>query len=280
MTERMRILIAGAGYVGAVAAQVLDGAGHDVFAARRSHVEAGGTGVTPVQVDLLAGPLAALPEHLDAVVWAISPQPTPAGYRAAYVDGPARLFAFLKARGDRLDRALLVSSSSVWTFDDGRDVDEATPPNPSGFRGETVLAGEQAFHQAPCRTTCLRFTGIYGPGRTRLVDAVRAGSPPPAPTTAYGNRIWQQDGANAIAHVLDLDEPDETYLVTDDDPCDLYEVYAWLADQLGVSLPAPDPAWTGRGGSKRCRNERLKQTSFTFDVPDFRTGYSRLLQRR
>lgn len=279
MSAARRILVAGAGYVGAVAAEVLARRGHRVFAARRRPEPIAG-GVTPVAVDLLHGELDGLPEQLDAVVWAVSPEPSPTGYRDAYVAGPTRLLTFLHERGDRLDRAVMVTSSSVWSHTDGRDVDETTPPNPRGFRGETVLAGERALHEAPCTTVCLRFTGIYGPGRTRTIDGVRSGSLRPPQQANFGNRIWRDDGANAIAHVLELDAPDDTYLVTDDDPADLREVYAWLADRLGTRLPDPDPAPSGRGGNKRCRNHRLRATGFALDVPDFRTGYSILLSNR
>ena len=67
------------------------------------------------------------------------------GYRRAYVEGPARLLAHLERRGDPVRRAVLVGSTSVWHRTDGGEVDERTPPSPRDFRGEAVLAGEQAI---------------------------------------------------------------------------------------------------------------------------------------
>ena len=101
-------------------------------------------------------------------------------------------------------------------------------------------------------------------------------SPPHLPI--YGNRIWRDDGAKAIGHVLQLEDPAPLYVVTDDEPADLREVYAWLANRLGVTLPPPTHAFHARGGSKRCRNRLLRDSGLTLDVPNYRTGYAQLLE--
>lgn len=281
MKPGARVLIAGCGYIGARAAALLQQRGCDVFGARRS-AAALPAGVTPVPIDLLEGDLSALPPALDAVVWAVSPEPTEAGYRAAYVDGPARLLRHLAERGDPLARTVLVGSTSVWHHDDGREVDEENPPCPGDYRGAAVLDGEQVLRQHGGSSVALRFSGIYGPGRTRLIDRVAAGAAPPT-RAVHSNRIWADDGANAIVHVLSLEAPAPVYVVTDDAPADLREVYAWLAEQLQVSLGASsddNPGYPGRGGSKRCSNLLLRQSGLELEVPDFRAGYRRLLSIR
>ena len=271
-----RVLIAGCGYVGRRAAELLQSRGCEVFAARRSAISAP-AGVTPVALDLLGGDLSGLPTRLDAVVWAVSPTRDEAGYRRAYVDGPRRLLDHLEERGDPLQRLVLVSSTSVWHRTDGALVDEATAPSPLDFRGRAVLDGERACAARAPTAVALRFAGIYGPGRTWLLDRVASAEAAPPLHAVHGNRIWRDDGARAIVHALTLASPDPVYVVADDEPADLRDVYAWLADRLGVALPEPDPGFVSRGGNKRCCNHRLRASGLRLEAPNFREGYSRLL---
>ena len=271
-----RVLIAGCGYVGRRAAELLQSRGCAVFAARRSTYSAP-EGVTPIAVDLLGGDLSGLPTELDAVVWAVSPTRDEAGYQRAYVEGPRRLLDHLEARGDPLQRVVLVSSTSVWHRTDGALVDEATAPSPLDFRGRAVLDGERACATRAPITVALRFAGIYGPGRTWLLDRVASAEAAPPLHPVHGNRIWRDDGARAIVHALTLASPDPVYVVADDEPADLRDVYAWLADRLGVALPEPNPGFVSRGGNKRCCNRRLRSSGLQLEAPNFREGYSRLL---
>ncbi|MFN3244310.1 MAG: NAD-dependent epimerase/dehydratase family protein [Planctomycetota bacterium] len=279
MNGRARVLIAGCGYVGAATAALLRRRGDEVFGVRRTAVRLP-EGATSVAIDLLDDDLSALPPRLDAVVWAMSPTSDEQGYRRAYVDGPARLLDFLAQRGDPVQRAVLVGSTSVWHRTDGADVDEATATSPADFRGRAVLDGEAVFAGGPFHSVALRFAGIYGPGRTRLLDRIASGEAAPPRRAVHGNRIWRDDGAKAIVHALTLADPDPVDVVVDDEPADLREVYAWLAERLGVALPAPSDSFAGRGGDKRCRNTRLRDSGFEPDVPDFRAGYSILCNQR
>ena len=89
----------------------------------------------------------------------------------------------------------------------------------------------------------LRLSGIYGPGRTRLVDLVRSGRAtyPPGPPR-YANRIHRDDAAGALAHLLRLPAPAALYLGVDDAPVDLAEVLTFLAVELGAPLPRLEEA--------------------------------------
>ena len=253
--------------------------GCEVFGVRRSSASVP-DGVTAITKDLCADKLDDLPENLDAVVWSVAPARDEAGYRRAYVDGPDRLLRHLERRGDPLKRAVLVSSTSVWHRVDAAEIDEQTPPNPADFRGATVLDGERAFADRAASTVALRFAGIYGPGRTGLLDKIAASAAAPPLDAVYGNRIWCDDGARAVVHALSLDDPDPAYIVADDEPADLRDVYAWIAQQLNVALPRPAASFTSRGGNKRCSNARLRESGLRLEVPDYRAGYSRLMTGR
>jgi nucleoside-diphosphate-sugar epimerase len=279
MKPNSRILIAGCGYVGCATAELLRDQGHVVFGIRRDVTKLP-QGVAPVALDLLSDNYQSLPTNLDALVWALSPHPDEAGYQAAYVDAPRRLLQFLEQRGDPIARAVLVSSTSVWQLDDGSFVDEQSPASPGSFRGASVLAGEKVFSASPFSSTSLRFAGIYGPGRTYMLDRIANGKAAPPREANYGNRIWRDDGARAIEHVLSLANPDPIYAVVDNDPADLREVYAWIANELKVDLASAIDTFTGRGGNKRIRNQSLRSSGWAPLVPNYRIGYTRLLNER
>lgn len=279
MNERSRILIAGCGYVGGAAAELLHEAGHTVFGIRRDLARLP-AGVTPVAIDLLGADYRDLPTELDAVVWALSPSHDELGYREAYVEAPKRLLAHLKHRGDNVRRTVLVGSTSVWEHTAGADVTEETPTNPSNYRGASVLRGEQVFAESSFPSVSLRVAGIYGPERTRMLERVAGGIAQPPVQPVFGNRIWRDDVAKAIVHVLQLEQPDSLYIVVDDDPADIRDVYAWLAERLGVTLPAASDGYSGRGGNKRCRNTRLRGSGWQPSVASYRDGYALLMRDR
>ncbi|MEM7199654.1 MAG: NAD-dependent epimerase/dehydratase family protein [Planctomycetota bacterium] len=274
-----RILIAGCGYVGTAAGRLLHAAGHTVFGVRRQPL-ALPSAIEPVGLDLLRDDLGSIPPALDVIVWAVSPDSGDVdAYRAAFVDGPGRLLAFLARRGDAIRRAVLVASTSVWSCGEGEEVTETTPCQPDGYRGDHVLRAEAAFAHSGFPSVSLRFGGVYGPGRTGLLERIRRGQGHPPRRAVYGNRIWRDDGARAIVQVVGLDDPEPVYVVVDDEPADLREVYAWLAAQLGVRLPAPRDQ-PRRGGNKRCRNTRLRETGWAPAMPSYRHGYAALLGGR
>lgn len=267
----MRILIAGCGYVGTAAGRSLARAGHEVFGIRR-RLDALPKEIRGVSCDLLAERrFEMLPRGLDAVVWAVSPEPGDEGYAAAYVEAPRRLLAALDERGDPVRRAVLVASTSVWHFEDGRVVEDDAPPAPAGFRGQRVLDGEAVFEASPFESTSLRLGGIYGPGRARLLARARSGELAPPLEAVYSNRIHRDDAARAIVLALHAPSVESHYTVVDDEPSDLREVYAWIADYVGVPLAAPAP-FRGRG-SKRCRNSRLRELGWCPIYPDYRVGF-------
>jgi nucleoside-diphosphate-sugar epimerase len=180
-----------------------------------------------------------------------------------------------------LQRFLLVGSTAVYHQMGGAWVDEASPTQPAHFSGRRLLEGEAALAEAGLPATVLRLGGIYGPGRTSLLQRVGAGQASVAPGPPHHvNRIHRDDAAAAIVHLLALSEAPHLLLGVDDDPAPEAVVLGWLADRLGVPTPPEAPrAADGRrrAGNKRCRNARLRATGFAFTYPTFREGYGALL---
>ena len=126
----------------------------------------------------------------------------------------------------------------------------------------------------------LRLGGIYGPGRTRLIDQVRGGTAVAPAEPRYTNRIHRDDAAAAIVHLCTMAaDPGPVYLGVDNDPAELGEVQRFLAAELGLPRPASAAVCgePSRGGNKRCSNALLRSTGFEFTYPTFREGYRAIL---
>lgn len=275
-----RVLIAGCGDLGTEVGLRLADRGHEVFGARRSP-EVLPPGITGLRSDL-EGELGDLPERLDLVVF------TPAaggrgaaGYAAVYRDGLDRLLRRLEDEGQQPRRVLFVSATSVYGVADGSEVAEDTPAIPSRDTGQVLVEAEQVLARSPFPGTSLRLAGIYGPGRTGLIDRVRDGSERLPVGDHPTNRIHRDDAAAAIVHLLTaVDDPAEAYIGVDHEAAQKADVIRFLAGELGVPVPGTDDASGGarrRSGAKRCVGDRLRATGFQFTYPTYREGYRAVL---
>ncbi len=273
----MRILIAGCGDLGTEAALALAAEGHEVHGLRRDPSVLAGP-IHPVAGDLTRDDgLDDLPQDLDAVVHvATADGRDEAAYAAVYRDGLARLLRHVAAPGGGRPRVLFVSSTTVYGDAGGGWVDEDTPLAPSSATGERIAEAERVLLDADVDGVVLRLAGVYGPGRTRQIDQVRAGEAVRPDPPVHGNRIHRDDAARAIRHLLTRDEVEPVYLGVDHAPVPRGEVISWLAAELGLPEPPTGPAST-RGGDKRVSNARLVRSGFVFRYPTYREGYRAVL---
>ncbi|MGX5660725.1 NAD-dependent epimerase/dehydratase family protein [Castellaniella ginsengisoli] len=201
---------------------------------------------------------------------------TPEAYARAYPQGLRALLDALPDPGG-LRRGLLVGSSAVWGTDaaDGL-VDEDTPAAPADFRGAKILEAEALLHdRLPGQGVALRLSGLYGPGRLRLLDGLRAGriAAPDGPGH-WANRIHIDDAARACAHLLNLADPLPCYIGTDDHPLPTAALYEALARMAG----GPPPAREARPpDGKRLSNARLRASGWVPASPDTLEGYAACL---
>lgn len=275
------ILIAGCGDIGNRLGVNLVADGHTVWGLKRN-VASLARQIQPLPGDLASPDTLILPtEPLDYIFYtAAAGGYSEAQYRAAYVDGVANLLAALAAARQQPRRVLLISSTSVYAQQQGEWVDEDSPAAPTGFSGRCIREGEELLWSGPYPATVIRFGGIYGPGRTRLVDSLRDGTAL-CVQGAYSNRIHSQDCARALQHLMELNKPESLYLGVDNDPALLCDVIHWVADRLGVPGPPLSAQQEGArkrsSGSKRCSNARLRASGFEFLYPDYQHGYAALL---
>ncbi len=274
----MRVLIAGCGDLGTETGLRLAAAGHSVVGIRRNPTRLPAP-LIGVRGDLAAGHLDELPDDVEVVIYsAAADERTETAYLGAYVDGPRHVLDALARVRARPRRLLLVSSTAVYGITDGSWVDEDTPARPATVTGEILLEAEMAVLERGPDPSAVRLSGIYGPGRTRLVDQLRAGRAVAPDPPVYANRIHRDDAAAALTHLATRREPPQPcYLGVDDAPVDRGEVLRFLADELGLPEPPTGPDRRTRGGNKRCRNDRLMATGFTLTYPTYREGYRAML---
>jgi nucleoside-diphosphate-sugar epimerase len=280
-SEPLRILVAGAGYVGLEAARQLEARGDRVFALRRSSGPLP-AGVEGIMADLTAPDLGDRIPEVDYVLYtAAADGGDEASYRAIYQRGVAALLEVLEARptAARPQRFVFVSSTAVYGEANGELVDESTPPEPASFRGAVMLEGEARVLASPIQGHVLRLGGIYGPGRDRLPRMVAAGEARcPGGGALWSNRIHRDDAARALIHLIDHPDPPAVLLGVDAEPTPICQVYQWLARQLGAPDPPVDPALRRDRANKRCSSARLQATGFRFLYPSFREGYGAMLE--
>ncbi len=276
-----RILVAGCGALGGDVARKLT-ADAEVWGIRRT-ASAIPEGVHPGPADLLdrQSLAAAVPEVPDIILYCLTPSSyDDAGYRAAYVDGLENLLTVTDTRN--LKRLFFISSSSVYGQDNDSEVDELSPVSPRRFSGQRILEGEEVALGSGLPTTVIRFSGIYGPGRGRFLEAVRNGELNPPSPGPYTNRIHEQDAAAVCVHLvkraLEGQPLEDCYLASDCEPARLDDVVHWIQQQVPCKPSAPDGRRGGRGGSKRCNNQRLLDRGFKFAYPDYRAGYREMIE--
>jgi nucleoside-diphosphate-sugar epimerase len=271
------VLIVGCGDLGTALGSRLIAAGYRVTGLRRSHRTL--PGIATIQGDV------GIPETLrglmdlrpDILVYSVAADAqTDESYRRHYLDGLRHVLQALQPAPPR--HVFFVSSTRVYGANDGRWLDEHSPAQPADFGGERLLSAERLLDGTSA--TILRLSGIYGPGRTRLLRLARAPETWPAANT-WTNRIHRDDAAAFIAmligRVLDRRQIAPCYVVTDNMPAPQHEVLNWIAQQSEIteSLPASPPV----AGGKRLSNQLMRDSGYELQYPDYRTGYTDLIAK-
>lgn len=274
-----RVLLAGCGDLGLRVAQRLHARGDEVWALRRNPPAKARGFIRWTSADLtVPQSMQELPRGVTQLVYLPAPdRRDPLAYKELFADG---LRNVLGAPGmATLRRVLLVSSSAVYGEHAGAWVDELTPPGPLAFNGSALLDAEQWLAGQSVSAVVLRLAGLYGPGRLRLLERLRAGLVTvPRSVQHWANRVHVDDAASAITHLLQLADPVERYLGVDDTPLPIDVLYDYLARLAAAPLPADGPA-PNHVGSKRLCNARLRASGWEPSWPDARRGYAALIEQ-
>ena len=277
MHQSSPVLIAGCGDLGIETGLRFAALGHPVTGLRRS-AERIPAPITGQPVDLRRAVPTVDPATGVVVVALAAGSRDVDEYRATYVDGLRNVLEGIDRSGAAA-RVLVVSSTAVYDVDDGSEVTEDTPARGGTPTAEVLLEAEQLLRERAPGAVLVRLSGIYGPGRERLIDQVRSGTARlSAGTSPHTNRIHRDDAAAALVHLAGVADPAPTYLGTDDEPARLDDVLTFLAHELGAPEPErAEAAGRQAGGDKRLSNALLRSTGWEPAYPTFREGYRAVL---
>ncbi|MGJ8513872.1 Protein YeeZ [Carnimonas sp. R-84981] len=276
------ILIVGCGDIGSALGLQLQAQGYRVIGARRDSRSVPAS-FEAIQLDVGDNAsVSALPDA-DVLVYAISADKfEESAYQSAYSQGLDNILSEFEQRPQPPRQVLFVSSTSVYAQSSGEVVDESSPTTPDRFSGQIMCQAEQRLINSPLPGSVVRLSGIYGPGRERLINQARDGYTVPQNPAVFTNRIHRDDAAGVLAFLIERyqqgDAVDDIYLASDDEPATLYEVMTWLAQRLDVTPSQQLDASARRRSNKRCSNARLKAQGYRFRYPSFREGYADVLE--
>ena len=274
------ILVVGTGDIGGNLALTMAQDGHTVTGIRRSDKPVG-EGIRVISADVAdASTLTDLPENIDIVVYSVAaPVFSKEGYHAYYVKGMKNILKKLK--GQTPKRVFFVSSSSVYHQMDGSWVNESSETTPTSFAGKEMLAAEKVLHDSAFNGTSVRFTGIYGPGRERMIQQARHGGYCDPEPPVWTNRIHRDDCIGVLKFLIEralADEPlEDCYLATDNEPATLFDVLEWMKDRIGEVDPDHDVGEVSRRANRRCSNQRLRDAGYEFKYSNYQDGYDFML---
>ncbi len=257
---------------------------YDITGIRRSKFHYPGVSVVQANILDTSAMASLLQTKRDVIVITLTPDDmSDEGYQSAYVKPLEVLLTSLAGQDYRPRLILFISSTSVYGQQNAEWVDEISITEPKSYSGQRLLEAEKLLLNSHFSSCVVRFSGIYGPGRQRLIEQVIEGQGAEKEPILYSNRIHADDCAGVLQHLIEKQkyETIEThYLASDCEPTPLYEVKQWLAQQLNLPKEHLKPKALGRTlrSSKRCRNQRLLYSGYQFLYPNYQAGYRKVLE--
>jgi nucleoside-diphosphate-sugar epimerase len=273
----MNVLVVGLGYVGSPLAAELARLGHEVLGLRRREAPEP-AGVRVLQGDATAPDTwARVPSEFEQVVVLLSAgERNEAAYERTYLKGARAI----RARFPRA-RLVWVSSTAVYADDGAGVVTDDTQANASAGTPAVLLAAEGAVRTGP--HLIVRPSGIYGPGRTTLLERLRREELGQDERDTWTNRIHQEDLVRCLTFCIERPELSGTLLASDSEPAQLGSMQDWVLARLGgVPAVATAAARGSRANAEPRRSRRIQPTrltglGFSWQYPSYREGYAALL---
>ncbi|OYW29125.1 MAG: hypothetical protein B7Z47_05120, partial [Chthoniobacter sp. 12-60-6] len=268
----MKVLVAGCGFVGERAADLLHAAGHEVIGLTHSPESAARLAlIKPWRTESCdissSDSVSALAVKLDAgsieavIHCASSGRGGAEMYQAVYVDGMRHLTAAFPTAFP-----LYTSSTSVYPQVDGEVVDETSFADPDRDTGRLLREAENIALNA--QGAAARLAGIYGPGRSFVLKNLLEGKAAIEGNHGQGrilNQIHADDAASALVHLV-TQRLSGIYNIVDDGQMTQRQCMDRLCAIFGVKLPGtrePDSNRKRGWSHKRVSNTKLHATGWT-----------------
>ena len=212
-------------------------------------------------------------QPIDVVYVLLSPsQSTPLAYQDTYLNSVAPIVTALK--NHPIQRVVVVSSTRVYAEHSGERVDDESAIQPRDEQGEVLWQMEQRWQQAyPAQSIIVRPTGIYGTSVARMIKL--AETTQSYPNIYWSNRIHIDDLASFLTHLVHVEHPEKSYIVSNNQPMPLHETIIWFQRQLNLSeltLSSQQPS------GRQVFATRMLATGFELQHPDCFADYAALLR--
>jgi nucleoside-diphosphate-sugar epimerase len=272
-----KLLIVGCGDLGAAVAVQLAELGFETIGLKRTLADIPGVSIILADVTQPETLHSLRETQPDIIVYCVAANgQTDEQYKAQYVDG-LRNVLNTQQENSKLKHVFFVSSTRVYGQVTEELLSEETTALPADFGGLRLLEAENLLNNISCGSTVLRLSGIYGPGRLRMIKLAQSQNWPA--DNSWTNRIHRDDAASFIVFLLQKamasDPIEPCYIVTDSKPASQYEVLSWIANRLNLS---PPPITPNISSGKRLSNRLLLVSGFQLRYPDFKAGYQTLLE--
>lgn len=278
-----KILIIGCGDIGAKLAAVLVEKNHLVTGIKRKPPENNDESWQYFFADIaVKKELAGLSTDFDQVFFIVSPgQRDELSYRRVYRTGLTNMIEHFK-NIERQPHWIFVSSTSVYQQSQGEWVDETSLAQPVAKTAKLIREAEQTLLTRIPGSTVVRFSGIYGPNRKRLIEQAKTIPVIQKTPPYYTNRIHVEDCVGVLVFLLQQRLKgvllENCYLATDSEPASHYDVINWIAQKIQINSPIIKPQTDIADMNKRCRNTRLKALGYQFEFPSYKEGYLNILE--
>lgn len=171
-------------------------------------------------------------EPVEVVYILLSPnESTVEGYQHTYVDSIEPIREALKIHP--VKKIIVVSSTRVYGENAGEIIDDFSEIHPSDEQGHILRNMELLWQKHyPTQSVIVRPTGIYGTSIARLKKMAENNRS--YPNIHYSNRIHIDDLARFLALIVDYENHQASYVVTNNQPLPLHEIIGWFQKQLGL----------------------------------------------
>ncbi|MFN0118265.1 MAG: NAD-dependent epimerase/dehydratase family protein [Elusimicrobiota bacterium] len=213
--------------------------------------------------------------HFDLLVICAAPSGSISdGYSQVYEQGIPHFVSYLYQLNKLPKKILYTSSIGVYEQNEGEWVNEQSALLKSNQRTQALCRAEEAIVSNATIGIVYRLGGIYGPGRNRI-EAARKGELPKENQNQYLNLIHVTDAAKSIFYLLSKINKTEILNGVDNHSALRGEIFQWLGEKVNMPFES-DVNHRSSSKNKRCSNEKLLQTGYSFQYPDFKAGYQSL----